>query len=286
MKSLSKNKRKEIQRLNDLDGATWLKWSKSIWRFKKPVLNNFGHPAIFPVFVAERLLRIFTKKGDLVLDPMVGVGTTSIVAKTLGRNSIGIDLSAEYCRIAKSRLTQQTLEDIQGSDTSHKIICDDARNLLSHVESDSVDFCLTSPPYWIGLHGINGKYTGQTQKKVKTYSQDQKDYGNVENYNDFVKELKTLFANVLETLKAGKYCVVIIQDVRRGARVFPLHNDFLDTMTSIGWNYQDLIVWEHPTYTTRPLGYPTTFVVSRVHDFIMLFRKTNSDEMSISVNSL
>lgn len=273
MNSLSNDKKKELQRLNSLDGATWLQWSKSIWRFTKPVVDNFGHPAIFPTFVAERLLRIFTKKGDLVLDPMVGVGTTSVVAKTLGRNSIGIDLSAEYCKIAKSRLAQQTLADIQGSGTSHKIICDDARNLLLHAKKNSVDFCLTSPPYWIGLHGINGKYTGQTRKKVRIYSQDQHDYGNVENYDNFVKELKSLFADVFEVLKRGKYCVVIIQDVRRGPRVFPLHNDFLNVMKSNGYDYQDLIVWEHPTYTTRPLGYPTTFVVSRVHDFIMLFRK-------------
>lgn len=272
MKVIS-NKKKELQRLNELDGATWLKWSKSMWRFKKPVVNNFGHPAIFPTFVAERLLKIFTKKGDLVLDPMVGSGTTSVVAKTLGRNSIGIELSAKYCKIAKSRLAQQTLADIQGEPTFHKIVYDDARNLLSHVKTNSVDFCLTSPPYWIGLHGINGKYTGQTQKEVKIYSQDKNDYGNVQDYNSFVKELRSLFSDVFQVLKDRKYCVVIIQDVRRGSKVFPLHLDFILAMKEIGYDYQDLIVWEHPTYTTRPLGYPTTFVVSRVHDFILLFRK-------------
>jgi len=279
MKSLNKTaEKKELQRLNDLDGATWLKWSKSIWRFKKPVVNNYGHPAIFPTFVAERLLRIFTRKGDLVLDPMVGVGTTCVVAKYLDRNSIGIDLSPKYCKIAKSRLAQKTLTDIHKASTSHEIICDDARNLLSYVEPNSIDFCLTSPPYWIGLHGIKGKYTGQTQKEVKVYSKDERDYGNVQDYKNFVKELKNLFSNVLKVLKNGKYCVVIIQDVRRKARVFPLHVDFMLAMKSIGYDYQDLIVWEHPTYTTRPLGYPTTFVVSRVHDFIMLFKKLNSSD--------
>lgn len=280
-------KKKRIERLNDLDGATWLQWSKSIWRFKKPVVNNYGHPAIFPTFVAERLVRIFTKESDLVLDPMVGVGTTSVAAKSLNRNSIGIDLSPKYCRIARSRLAQQCLTDIpnvvrtevaepdqlEKVGTIHKIICDDARNLLLQVEPDSVDFCLTSPPYWIGLHGVNGKYTGQTQKEVKIYSYDKHDYGNVEDYEQFVMELKNLFSDVFKVLKNGKYCVVIIQDSRRGSTVYSLHVDLLLAMKSIGYDYQDLIVWEHPTYTTRPLGYPTTFVVSRVHDFIMLFRK-------------
>jgi len=267
------NKNKEVERLNDLDGATWLQWSKSIWRFKKPVINNYGHPAIFPTFVAERFIRIFTKEGDFVLDPMVGVGTTSVVSKSLNRNSIGIELSPTYCKIANSRLAQQNLTDISKVGTTHKIICDDARNLVLHVTLNSVDFCLTSPPYWIGLHGINGKYTGQTQKEVKVYSYDKDDYGNIEKYEEFVEELKKLFYNVYKVLKNGKYCVVIIQDVRRGSKVYPLHVDFLLAMRSIGYDYQDLIVWEHPTYTTRPLGYPTTFVISRVHDFIMLFRK-------------
>jgi DNA modification methylase len=263
--------KKETQRLNDLDGATWLQWSKSIWRFKQPVVDNYGHPAIFPTFVAERLLRIFTKEGDLVLDPMAGVGTTSVVAKSLNRNSIGIDLSSQYCKTARSRLAQRSLTDAPVS--KHKIICDDARSLLSHVEPNSIDFCLTSPPYWIGLHGINGKYTGQTQKEYKIYSNHKNDYGNIEHYENFVSELKSLFTNVYKVLKDGKYSAVIIQDSRRGSTVYPLHADFLFSMKSIGYDYQDLIVWEHPTYTTRPLGYPTTFVVSRVHDFIMFFKK-------------
>ena len=279
------SKKKKIERLNDLDGATWLQWSKSVWRFRKPVLNNYGHPAIFPTFVAERLIRIFTKEDDLVLDPMVGVGTTSVVAKSLNRRSIGIDLSPTYCKIAKSRLAQQRLTDMpdivkaEKVASSHRIICDDARNLLAHVApKDSVDFCLTSPPYWIGLHGINGKYTGQTQKEVKIYSHEKRDYGNIEDYEKFVEELKNLFRDVHQVLKKGKYCVVIIQDSRRGSVVIPLHMDFYHVMTSIGYVYQDLIVWEHPTYTTRPLGYPTTFVVSRVHDFIMIFRKPKFGE--------
>jgi len=284
------NKKKEIERLNDLDGATWLQWSKSIWRFKKPVINNYGHPAIFPTFVAERLVRIFTKEGDLVLDPMVGVGTTSVASKSLNRKSIGIDLSPKYCKIAKSRLAQQRLTEMSNAVkaeelgqqkkvvSNHEIICDDARNILLHVAPDSVDFCLTSPPYWIGLHGINGRYTGQTQKEVKVYSHDKRDYGNIEDYEKFVEGLKNLFIDIYSVLKNGKYCVVIIQDSRRKSKVYPLHIDFHLAMTSIGYDYQDLIVWEHPTYTTRPLGYPTTFVVSRVHDFIMIFRKPKFQE--------
>src|SRR6266571_9161816 len=102
-------------RLNDLDGATWLQWSKSVWRFKEPVVENYGHPAIFPEFVADRLIRIFTHKGDVVFDPMVGVGTAVVVARHLDRSGVGIELNPDFCKIARDRLKQRKLSEVASS---------------------------------------------------------------------------------------------------------------------------------------------------------------------------
>jgi len=70
-----------------------------------------GHPAPFPCALARDHVNSWTNKGDVVLDPMCGSGTTCKVAKQLGRNYIGIDVSQEYCDMAKERLknTQDTL---------------------------------------------------------------------------------------------------------------------------------------------------------------------------------
>ena len=277
-----KKTKKRKNRLNDLTGAEWVQFSKSVWRFKQPVRNNYGHPAIFPDFVAKRLIRMFTKRGDFVFDPMVGIGTTVVVSRNLDRNALGIELSEKWADIAKGRLEEisKPIETwFDSSETAitsnyHKIICDDARNLLSHVEKETVDFCLTSPPYWIGLHGINGKYTGQTEKEWKIYSKDSKDLGNIQNYDEFISELKNVYQFVFDVLKNGKYFVVIVQDSRRGSEVYTIHIDMIRILKEeIGFEYQDMIIWEHPHYTTRPLGYPTTMVISRVHDFILAFRK-------------
>lgn len=62
------------------------------------------HPATFPDKLAEDLILAFTSPGDLVLDPMCGSGTTCVMAKKHGRNSIGIDVSEKYCEIARERL--------------------------------------------------------------------------------------------------------------------------------------------------------------------------------------
>lgn len=283
-------------RLNGLNGSEWVQWSKSIWRFTEPVTNNYGHPAVFPECLAERVIRCFSKQQDYVVDPMAGTGTSVFVAHGLNRNAFGIEISKRWAEIAQKRLENGPyvpktveLDDKNGIIISEKgkiervpdprtaihseIKNDDARNLLEHVNRESVDLCFTSPPYWTGLHGIKGRYTGQTQKEVKQYSDLPGDLGNVSDYNEFLGALKDCYQPVHEALKPSGYFVVIIQDTRRGSTVIPLHMHFHQIMEDLGFQYQDLIVWEHPTYTTRPLGFPTTFVISRVHDYVMVFRK-------------
>ena len=62
-----------------------------------------------PTEIARRCVRMFSFVGDVVLDPMCGSGTTLKMAKLLGRNYLGIDISEEYCRIARERVMQEAL---------------------------------------------------------------------------------------------------------------------------------------------------------------------------------
>jgi site-specific DNA-methyltransferase (adenine-specific) len=69
----------------------------------------FGHPAIFPEELASNHILSWSNEDDIVLDPMNGSGTTTKMAKFLGRNYIGIEISPEYCKIAEDRLRQEVL---------------------------------------------------------------------------------------------------------------------------------------------------------------------------------
>lgn len=73
-------------------------------------MQKYGHPAMFPEELAERVLKLFSYRGDVVLDPFNGVGTTTAVAKKLGRIFIGIDISEEYCRKAEERVKKTPIE--------------------------------------------------------------------------------------------------------------------------------------------------------------------------------
>jgi DNA modification methylase len=67
-------------------------------------MKNFDHPAMFPEALAERVLKLFSFKNDIILDPFNGAGTTTTVAKKLNRHYVGIDTSEQYCATAKQRL--------------------------------------------------------------------------------------------------------------------------------------------------------------------------------------
>ena len=67
-------------------------------------MTKYNHPAMFPEELVERCLKLFSYKDDIVLDPFNGAGTTTYVAKMLGRRYIGIDISQKYCDVANKRL--------------------------------------------------------------------------------------------------------------------------------------------------------------------------------------
>ena len=72
-------------------------------------MKEFGHPAMFPEKLAERVLKLFSFKNDIVLDPFNGAGTTTVVAKKTGRHYLGIDISQDYCKTAQNRLDESDL---------------------------------------------------------------------------------------------------------------------------------------------------------------------------------
>jgi len=71
------------------------------WFFKE---NNFGHPGYTSEDITKRVLSAFTKSGQIILDPFLGSGTTAVACKELGRKYIGIEISPEYCEIARRRI--------------------------------------------------------------------------------------------------------------------------------------------------------------------------------------
>ncbi|NLX87121.1 MAG: site-specific DNA-methyltransferase [Clostridiales bacterium] len=104
--NLKKPGSKENIDINEEEFKQWVvaKWSIAPERNMK----EYGHPAMFPEQLVERVLKLFSYKNDVVLDPFNGAGTTTVVAKRLHRRYLGIDISREYCDTALKRLEAET----------------------------------------------------------------------------------------------------------------------------------------------------------------------------------
>ena len=89
----------------DIDSEEFKKWVYGKWSIApERNMKKYKHDAMFPEELVKRLLKLFSYKNDIVLDPFNGAGTTTKVAKQLNRKFIGIDISEEYCKTAEDRL--------------------------------------------------------------------------------------------------------------------------------------------------------------------------------------
>ena len=89
----------------DIDADSFKEWVYGKWTIApEHKMKQFGHPAMFPEELANRVLKLFSFKGDVILDPFAGVGTTCLSARLNQRSYLGIDISQEYCQTAEDRL--------------------------------------------------------------------------------------------------------------------------------------------------------------------------------------
>lgn len=84
----------------------FLEWTKSVWTFPAVSAKMIGHPAPFPEELPNRLIKLYSFKGDVILDPFLGSGTTSLAAVKNGRNYIGYDTNEEYIELANRRVAE------------------------------------------------------------------------------------------------------------------------------------------------------------------------------------
>jgi len=89
----------------DISADEFKEWVLGRWTFPPEIrMKDYNHPAMFPEELPRRLMKLFSYKNDIVLDPFNGAGTTTLVAWKLGRRFIGIDVSEQYSNEAMVRL--------------------------------------------------------------------------------------------------------------------------------------------------------------------------------------
>ncbi len=207
------------ERINNLSGKEWLQYSFSIWKDIQKNKEEWAlrHPAMFPIMMAEKLIDIFTNsKEQVVLDPFMGSGSTLIAAQNKGLKGIGFEINKEYISMAKNRL-DNVYRTIFINNSNYKLINDSAENIDTYFSPNSVDLTITSPPYW----DILNRRRSADRKAIRNYSNSSVDFGNISDYNQFLLSLQSVFSKVYKVTKPGRYCIVIVMDIRKNSNFYP-----------------------------------------------------------------
>lgn len=238
-----------------ITGEKWLKNSISIWSDIKK--DKTDHPASFPLELVHRLLDCYGQKARRVLDPFAGSGTVLLACAERDIYSVGFEIYEEYIKLARERL---------GLLKDKALLIHDSVENMEHYLNDLFDLVITSPPYW---NVLKRKRTAD-RKESRFYGHDSRDFGNIENYEDYLQRLISVFIRLKNYLSG--YLLLNVMDLREKGKFYPLHADLICGLKE-HYKLEDIIIWDRrKDYNNlKPLGYPYKFIVNKVHEFILIF---------------
>ena len=210
-KSLTEIKQSKV---NDLNINRWKEYNDiitdSLWILNKRDNSGVHHAGYWGNFIPQipnQLLRRYTKKGEWVLDPFLGSGTTLIEAQRLGRNAVGIELSKKVLDQTKKNIAKEgnpnkvNLEFVNGDSSSF-----DLKSVLSSLQIRSFQFQIFHPPYW----------------NIIKFSESKSDLSNAKSIDDFLNSFGKVLDNCLPHLDKNRFAAVVISDKYSGGEWIPL----------------------------------------------------------------
>jgi len=250
----------EVREASKLTKAEWREYTKTVWHIANT--THPKHPAVFPIEIPHRLIKLFSFVGDVVLDPFAGTGTTVKAAFDLRRRAVAVELNRDYIDLMASGLDTSTAT----------LVCGDSRD-LAFLSEGSIGLVVTSPPYW----------------NKANYGEDGRNIGNLNGYSSFLAEIRHVFAECMRVLQPGrKICVVtanVNQHTEHGLLTFPLAADFTQLLRDVGFRMVNEVIWskdrtggrwgsangQRPIFGSYP--YPPNFLFKNVHEHILIFAK-------------
>lgn len=248
----------EISRLEPLlDEMTDI--TTTVWSF--PIRGRWAthkgdYRGNWPPQMARALILKYTELGDIVLDQMVGSGTTCVEARLLGRNCIGVDINYNAViltlhrlyyleKYAKNRVNRST--ELFGApqkilnyilSTWSKIYHGDAR-YLTEIGDETIDLIATHPPYFNII-----KYGGQKKEEG--------DLSKTRKLETYLEWIRMIAEESYRVLKPGKYCGILIGDTRIHKHFVPISHYVLQMFLNAGFILKEEVVKiQHKMKTTR-----------------------------------
>ncbi len=268
----------EEERINDLnyDNMT-LKMQlgfvpRSVWYFsKQQTLLTYvddrvgdgtygaeakGSLSQFNPTVAEKIIRIWSRADDKILDPFAG-RCRAQMAQLHNRRYVGYEISPKICDHLRKNLSIERLISVRHTP---EIINADARTITGTEEFDLVFSC---PPYW------------DVEDYNKTYGENiAGQLSDIANYEAFLEEYKSIVQKCHAALKRGKFAVFVVADIRRDKKFYPFGMDTIKTFVSCGFELHDIIINQIDSLSIMGLGpMIKAGYMPKCHEYILVFKK-------------
>lgn len=259
--------------LNEMTGKEWVKFSCSWFIFnalqkdlkeeREISPNTQDHPATFSPTMIEDFIKFFTKKGENVLDPFCGIGSTLVACNRTGRIGYGIELNKKYYELSLKR-TPKFKDSIFNENTEN----------IKRLNLPKMAFSISSPPYWNVLNRSTKDFKTKRTKNGfdVNYSEHQEDLGNINDYEVFLERLAKIYFDIYDLLKDGGYLVVIVKNVKKEGKMYPLAWD-LARILSKKYQLKDEKLWIQDKVGLAPYGYPSAWASNILHHYCLIFQK-------------
>ncbi len=211
--------------------------------------------------IARNVILNYSAEGELVLDPMVGSGTTLIEARLLNRRAVGLDINPNAVAISQERLNFPV-----ENNSKQSVRVGDVRD-LSVCKDDTIDLILTHPPYANIVKYSDGKNPA--------------DLSSISNIHEFLDQFEIGLREMYRVLKPDHYCAILIGDTRKGQHYVPLSHFVLDRCLKVGFALKEEIIktQHNTTYAARWTGAARSYRFYLImHEHLFILRKPRPDE--------
>jgi DNA modification methylase len=217
-------------------------------------------------YIPRNLILRFSKLGDLVLDQMVGSGTTLVECKLLGRNAIGVDVNPNAIMVARNRLDFEYDSPESSSPSAIRTYVGDARN-LDEIASNSVDLIATHPPY--------AQIIRYTKRNKETAVGDLSQLP----FESYILEMHKVAEESFRVLKPDRHCAILIGDTRKQLHYVPIAFKVMQIFLDSGFIIREDIIkeqWKMKGTREKWRGRNQNFYLI-AHEHIFVFRKPAND---------
>ncbi len=235
----------------------------TVWSFPERgdwATHKGNYRANWSPYIPRNLILRYTEEGELVLDQMVGSGTTLVECKLLNRRAIGVDINPAAIMVARNRLDFK-----YEYDPEIKTYIGDARN-LNFIKTESVDLIATHPPYANIVKFSHHKIEG--------------DLSNVKNVDEFVEQMRKVSEECYRVLKPGKHCAILVGDTRKRKHFVPISTRILEVFLETGFILREDVIklqWKMKSTREKWRGKKYDFLLL-AHEHLFIFRKPEKGE--------